>query len=127
MASQEKNVAGDAEGKDENSTTLLKGFSGFGSFMQETSVKILIEASPDEYTPPHIPVDIEPTVCADFGIVQRKHFMLGSEYHFVNHGAFGAVARTVFEAATRWREYAEIQPLKFIDRELLKSIYIIIT
>jgi selenocysteine lyase/cysteine desulfurase len=45
--------------------------------------------------------------------------MLGTEYFFVNHGAFGAAAKAVFEAAQAWRRYAEQQPLKFIDRELL--------
>lgn len=45
-----------------------------------------------------------------------------NEYFFVNHGAFGAVAKVGFDAAAAWRAYAELQPLKFIDRELLPLI-----
>lgn len=56
---------------------------------------------------------------AAFGKEQRCNFLLGKDFFFVNHGAFGAATKPVFESAQAWRRYAELQPLKFIDRELL--------
>jgi len=54
-----------------------------------------------------------------FGKPAKARFLLGKDYFFVNHGAFGAASRSAFAAANCWREHAEVQPLKFIDRELL--------
>jgi selenocysteine lyase/cysteine desulfurase len=108
--------------------TALAGFAGFGSFMQDKSVRQLISEPSAEYTDPllTIAVDTDPLAHGfpaqggdSFGKPQRANFLLGDEYFFVNHGAFGAVARPIFEAAQAWRRYAEVQPLKFIDRELL--------
>ena len=48
----------------------------------------------------------------------RRQFYLDDEWTFVNHGAFGAVCRVAMTAAREWAEYAERQPLRFIDREL---------
>ncbi|KAK3234758.1 hypothetical protein CYMTET_55001 [Cymbomonas tetramitiformis] len=116
------------EAKPEDTT--LAGFAGFGSFMQDKSVQKLISETSAEYTVPTFPVDLDPLVygfassggeegAVHFGKPQKGNFMLGTEFFFVNHGAFGAVARPVFEAAQAWRRHAEVQPLKFIDRELL--------
>ena len=99
--------------------TVLKGYQGFGSFMTDDSVENLINAPPDQYIAPVLPIDtsLHFTVPSEFGKQQRSLFMLDNEYFFLNHGAFGAVARPAYDAAVAWREYAERQPLKFIDRE----------
>ena len=41
---------------------------------------------------------------------------------FLNHGAFGAPHRSLFEEANLWRAYTEAQPLQFIDRELFPNL-----
>eukprot|EP00038_Savillea_parva_P021294 m.34110 g.34110 ORF g.34110 m.34110 type:complete len:475 (+) comp5103_c0_seq1:217-1641(+) len=115
-------VAPSAEGTGD--TKMLAGFAGFGSFMQETSVQTLVTQRDSDYKAPTLPISTDPcdyefNPAAGFGKKQRQNFLLGDEFFFVNHGAFGAAARPVFEAAQAWRRYAEIQPLKFIDRELL--------
>ena len=51
-----------------------------------------------------------------------KHFLLDSAWTFVNHGAFGAPLVEAYELAERWRRYAELQPLRFIDRTLFPHI-----
>ena len=48
----------------------------------------------------------------------RREFLLETDWTFVNHGAFGSPLAVAFEASSRWRRYAEQQPLRFIDREL---------
>jgi len=52
----------------------------------------------------------------------RPAFFLDSNWTFLNHGAFGAVAKTPFLVADAWRRYAEEQPLRFMDRELLPAL-----
>ena len=56
---------------------------------------------------------------ASFGRATRDaHFSLDPSWTFVNHGAFGASCRAARRAARRWADHAELQPLRFIDREL---------
>ena len=114
--------------EDAPAETTLAGFAGFGSFMQDKSVQQLISEPSSKYTDPLLAITVDTDPLAHgfpaeggdrFGKPQRANFLLGDEYFFVNHGAFGAVARPIFEAAQAWRRYAELQPLKFIDRELL--------
>ena len=52
------------------------------------------------------------------GAAAARHFLLEEGWTFVNHGAFGSPLARAFEAASRWRRHAELQPLRFIDREL---------
>ena len=52
------------------------------------------------------------------GGAARRHFLLEEGWTFVNHGAFGSPLARAFEASSRWRRHAELQPLRFIDREL---------
>jgi hypothetical protein len=51
-----------------------------------------------------------------------NHFLLDSEWTFVNHGAFGAPLSEAYHLAERWRRHAELQPLRFIDRLLFPHI-----
>jgi len=40
----------------------------------------------------------------------------------VNHGAFGATLAPILKESNLWRQYCEIQPLRFFDRELFPLI-----
>lgn len=93
---------------------------GFGSF-NSGNVEDMI--SDPEWTPPQPPSfleDLDGAVGATcgFGAAMRACFLLEPGWTFVNHGAFGAPLAAAFEVSSRWRRYAEQQPLRFIDREL---------
>lgn len=45
-------------------------------------------------------------------------FLLRPDMVYLNHGAFGATPRVVFEEYQRWQLELERQPLEFLDREL---------
>jgi isopenicillin-N epimerase len=114
------------------------GYRGFGSFMMEESVEELVyKADTNEYIEPEYPLfSLKPeTIFLSlnssintnnnnnnnilFGhTFGKNNFFLDDTWVFINHGAFGATCRIAMEASRRWREYAEMQPLKFIDREL---------
>ena len=93
---------------------------GFGSF-NSGNVEDMI--SDPEWTPPQPPSFLEDfdgavgATCG-FGAAMRACFLLEPGWTFVNHGAFGAPLAAAFEVSSRWRRYAEQQPLRFIDREL---------
>lgn len=62
---------------------------------QEQSVASLVAATPAEYAAPALPPALpRARTGVPFGKPMRAQFMLGDEYHFVNHGAFGAVSKT---------------------------------
>ncbi|MGH2437432.1 MAG: hypothetical protein ACRDFA_10600 [bacterium] len=46
----------------------------------------------------------------------RDLFLLRPDVVFLNHGAFGACPRPVFEAYQRWQEELEGQPVEFLGR-----------
>jgi hypothetical protein len=78
------------------------GYRGFGSFHSD-NVEELIRQDDDSYAPPALPVawsDLLPPssqqqqdeddVLPSFGHALRDaHFLLDSEWTFINHGAFG--------------------------------------
>ena len=105
------------------------GYLGFGSFHSDNVEELM--AIPDEaYVPPppprrRAPAEVVAAACAGsggrppaFGAAMRAQYYLDPSWTFVNHGAFGAVCRVAMTAARGWAEYAETQPLRFIDREL---------
>jgi isopenicillin-N epimerase len=105
-----------------------KGYQAFGSFHSDNP-EDMIRVPDDAYVPPPRPVE-----CADLvsppspdaagpppygrSALLSSAFFLDKSWTFVNHGAFGAACRPAMRAAQRWAEYAEEQPLRFIDREL---------
>ncbi|HEX9090344.1 MAG TPA: aminotransferase, partial [Anaerolineales bacterium] len=49
--------------------------------------------------------------------------MLDPQVVFLNHGSFGACPRPVFERYQAWQRQLEIQPVKFLGRELDDYLY----
>jgi len=95
--------------------------AGFGSF-NSGNVEDMI--SDDAWMPPQPPAFIldlaksSGALAGGYGADMKRHFMLEEEWTFVNHGAFGSPLASAFEASERWRRHAELQPLRFIDRQL---------
>uniref|UniRef100_H2YJI2 Aminotransferase class V domain-containing protein n=1 Tax=Ciona savignyi TaxID=51511 RepID=H2YJI2_CIOSA len=54
--------------------------------------------------------------------IKKKHFLLSEDWTFVNHGAFGAVLKEVLECNQAIQRYIELQPLRFLDRELFPLV-----
>jgi isopenicillin-N epimerase len=50
------------------------------------------------------------------GIALRELFLLQPDVIFLNHGAFGACPRPVFEAYQSWQRELERQPVEFVSR-----------
>ncbi len=45
-------------------------------------------------------------------------FLLDPDVVFLNHGSFGATPRPVFETYQQWQRQLELQPVRFVEREL---------
>ena len=60
----------------------------------------------------------------EFGseILKRELFYLESDFCFLNHGAFGLTFKPILDLVHKWQQYAESQPLRFYDREVLPLI-----
>ncbi|EDV25115.1 uncharacterized protein TRIADDRAFT_56707 [Trichoplax adhaerens] len=97
----------------------------FGSF-HSSNVQELLSLTEDLYQPPDIPIDLPKFDADDRGAygkdIKGKHFLLGDEYTFLNHGAFGSVLKEALDAVQAWQRYTEAQPLKFLDRELFPQL-----
>ena len=99
---------------------------GFGSFHSD-NVEDMIRSS--EWKAPPLPF-----VTEDYDRGEKhddtefgrkyllKHYLLDPDWTFVNHGAFGAPLRVAYELADKWRRHAELQPLRFIDRQLFPHL-----
>ena len=48
----------------------------------------------------------------------RGQFLLDRDWHFLNHGSFGACPRPVFAEYQRWQRELETQPVHFMLRRL---------
>lgn len=48
----------------------------------------------------------------------KHHFLLDPEIVYLNHGAFGACPKPVFETYQAWQRRLECQPVKFLAREI---------
>ena len=94
----------------------------FGSF-HSSNVEELIHQSETTYVAPKLAVQFDASSLAncDFGTSQLKKelFCLTDEFTFINHGAFGLTFKPVLKYVAQWKEYAEMQPLKFYDREIM--------
>jgi len=53
----------------------------------------------------------------------RDQFLLDPQIVFLNHGSFGACPRPVFERYQAWQRHLELQPVKFLGRELDDYLY----
>ena len=100
-----------------------KGYAGFGSFQTDRSVEAMISEAEATYVPPARGVSTLDLWDAGgaapaFGEGMRGSFLLDPSWTFINHGAFGGVCRVALAASQRWALHAELQPLRFIDREL---------
>lgn len=93
----------------------------FGSF-HASNVEELLSQSDEIYKAPVISIslpdfqDIDKSFGRGF---KEKHFLLEPQCTFLNHGAFGGVLKPAQEVAQSWQRYAERQPLRFFDREIL--------
>jgi isopenicillin-N epimerase len=108
------------------------GYQSMGSFHSE-DVEVMLRLAEDSYVAPPSPLppwflDSQQQMIADaahmplgsaFG---QRHFLLDGNWTFINHGAFGAASRVGFNEANQWREYCELQPLRFFDRDLLPHL-----
>ncbi|HWB20500.1 MAG TPA: aminotransferase class V-fold PLP-dependent enzyme [Phycisphaerales bacterium] len=54
---------------------------------------------------------------APFEGIERSEWLLDPEYHFLNHGSFGARTRTVLAAQMKYREAFEARPIEFLGRK----------
>ncbi|RHY20070.1 hypothetical protein DYB25_004537 [Aphanomyces astaci] len=94
--------------------TSARGYQAIGSFHTPSIDDIFLESSPRP-----VPFHIQPVPpIAPFGHDLKAAFFLDPTWIFLNHGAFGSTLRLAMHTAQMWRDYAEEQPLKFIDREL---------
>lgn len=116
---------------DTSTSTTKKGYQGFGSFHSDNVEEMLAAR---EFIEPAVPagLDVASLLRAagvdpespppEFGAPMRRFFYLDDEWTFLNHGAFGCVSRVAMKASQAWAEYAESQPLRFIDRQLFALV-----
>ena len=104
----------------------------FGSF-HSSNVEELIFQNDTEYQTPKIGVKFNASKYFDtanlkFGTRELKHelFCLSDEFLILNHGAFGVTFKPVLKYVAEWKEYAEEQPLRFYDREIMPLLVDII-
>lgn len=96
----------------------------FGSF-HSSNVEELLRLPASEYVAPPLPegLPLPPTTIPAFGRPMRAaHFLLEETTCFLNHGAFGACLKDALGAAQHWQRVVELQPLRFLDRQLLPHL-----
>ena len=96
----------------------------FGSF-HASNVEELLRLPASECAAPPLPEGLPrpPTTIPAFGRPMRAaHFLLEERTCFLNHGAFGACLKDALRAAQHWQRTVELQPLRFLDRELLPHL-----
>src|SRR5688572_21446300 len=52
------------------------------------------------------------------GKAVRHHWLLEDDVVFLNHGSFGACPKPVLEVQSHWRHRLELDPVRFMTREL---------
>lgn len=98
----------------------------FGSF-HSSNVEELIHQSDIDYKPVELSVLFDTKKYSDlnlplkFGTPELKQtlFYLDKKFCFLNHGAFGLSFKPVVEYVNEWKMYAESQPLRFYDRQIM--------
>ena len=104
------------------STRVVSGYKGFGSFHSKDVEELVARAcEPSWQTPPPPPL-VQAAAAIAPRDDMRANFLLDDDWTFVNHGAFGAPCRAAFDVAAAWRCHAELQPLRFVDRELFPHL-----
>jgi isopenicillin-N epimerase len=102
---------------------VARGYSSIGSFQYDRSVDEMLREPDSTYVAPVRAVETSDLFDASsaaphFGADLRDHFLVDKSWVYLNHGAFGGSARVALRAAQRWAEHAEVQPLRWFDREL---------
>lgn len=92
----------------------MAGYQGFGSFHSD-NVQHLLQQS--DYQPPPLPFQVSTSPPSASHAATTDCFLLDlANWTFINHGAFGAPFAHAQAVANLWRRYAELQPLRFMDR-----------
>ena len=96
----------------------------YQGIMAFATVEKFVSTSDKDYVPPKFPFELPSfNRSSTFGVEMRKHFFLDLDnWTFLNHGAFGCVLKEALEAAFKWQCYAERQPVRFVDREMLPHL-----
>ncbi len=55
----------------------------------------------------------------------KSLFLLDPDVHFLNHGSFGAVPRSVLRDWQAWQRRIELQPVRFLARELPQHLALV--
>ena len=107
------------------------GYQSIGSFHGD-NIEYLTALSDEEYVPPKLPFEVMDDVVPrsstsnnnkDNDFDWGDEFMIDRErWTFLNHGAFGAALKCGHVRANQWREFQELQPLRFFDRYLLPHV-----
>ena len=103
-------------------TRAFSGYKGFGSFHSEDVEELVAQACAPGWQAPSAPPLVAAAAASPIADDMRANFLLDDDWTFVNHGAFGAPCKTAFDAAAAWRRHAELQPLRFVDRELFPHL-----
>lgn len=93
----------------------------FGSF-HSSNIEELIRLDDNEYVKPEYKVKldlIENIQQLGSDEIKRDYFCLENNFTFLNHGAFGLTFKPIIDLVNKWQRYAESQPLRFYDREVL--------
>jgi selenocysteine lyase/cysteine desulfurase len=105
------------------------GYQSIGSF-HSPDLAELMDQSDEDYQAPSLPFEME--LRLDTPIIPpnnrssasiRADFMIDfNSWTFLNHGAFGAATKVGHDRAAAWRSYADQQPLRYFDRDLLPHL-----
>jgi len=100
------------------------GYQSIGSFHSE-NIETLISLPKTDYQSPPLPPELPtlPVPSASLQDVQSDFIVTQSKnWTFLNHGAFGAALQCGHIRSNQWRDYLELQPLRYFDRTLLPHL-----
>jgi selenocysteine lyase/cysteine desulfurase len=98
------------------------GYQSLGSFQSE-NLQYLLSIPDSEHTPPSLPFEVAPLQTTANHDDYKNDFAIDfSNWTFLNHGAFGAALNVGSQRAGQWRRFAEQQPLRYFDRNLLPHL-----